>query len=267
MAEDQRPLVSIIIPTYNGEQYVADTLRSVLGQTHDNIQIIVIDDASSDNTLQVLKSFSDTRITLHENQQNQGLAKNLNAMAELNKGEFCIFLGQDDILQPEHVEKVLGAFVEPDIVLVHCNAKYIDENGGDLETFARDNALQIYKNQDPLRSLSFENYIQSCGMMFRRDAFLQSGGWDEDYHLFGEWLWYVKMAQQGRFGFCSSVLPSYRKHAGSTIQALKRDKAMALFLYHTRCRFYALGFARLYIKDSFRFYACFLLSVFKLFKT
>ncbi|MEG3860895.1 glycosyltransferase [Microcoleus sp. herbarium12] len=116
-----QPLVSICIPTYNGEAFIEETIKSAIAQTYPNIELIVSDDGSTDRTIAIAQSFlsqttADFRIILH---RNYGLSQNWNFCIEQAKGEYIKFLFQDDLLAPECIEKMVAvAQQNPDIGMV-----------------------------------------------------------------------------------------------------------------------------------------------------
>src|SRR2546423_8587516 len=95
-AVKEMPLVSVCIPTFNGARWIKESLNSALAQSYRPLEIIIIDDASTDETVKVLRSFKDDRIRLFVNEQRLGLACNWNRCVELARGEFIKFLFQDD---------------------------------------------------------------------------------------------------------------------------------------------------------------------------
>ncbi|MDR3133120.1 MAG: glycosyltransferase [Prevotellaceae bacterium] len=126
------PLVSICIPSYNAEKFVGDTIRSVLAQTCPNLEIIVCDDCSKDNTLQIVKSFADPRISVYVNEQNLGSSGNYNRALSYAKGKYVKLLCADDLITPDCIEKQVRAFEEnesKDIVMVTAGKRVINENG------------------------------------------------------------------------------------------------------------------------------------------
>jgi glycosyltransferase involved in cell wall biosynthesis len=104
------PLVSICIPTYNGARWLKETLLSALAQTYEPLEIMVVDDASTDHTLEVVGSFSDSRIHVEVNECNLGLVRNWNRCVKLSKGSLVKFVFQDDLLYPTCVEKMVHLF-------------------------------------------------------------------------------------------------------------------------------------------------------------
>ncbi|MDP2860268.1 MAG: glycosyltransferase [bacterium] len=107
---------SILIPVYNGEEVIGETLKSILSQDFSDFEILVCDDASTDKTLEVVKSFTDKRIKLFPNRQNLGYPRNLERCRKLATGEIIFLMGQDDILAKGSLKKTVEAFsLSPDI--------------------------------------------------------------------------------------------------------------------------------------------------------
>jgi glycosyltransferase involved in cell wall biosynthesis len=98
------PTVSVCIPLYNSEEHIGETIRSVLDQSFEDIEIIVVDDASTDRSIEVVRSFSDARIAVHENSTNIGAGQNFNRSLSLARGEFVKLLCNDDVLFPSCLE-------------------------------------------------------------------------------------------------------------------------------------------------------------------
>ncbi len=105
----QPVLVSVVIPAYNCEIYIAQAIRSVLAQTEQNFEIVIVDDASSDKTVEIIRSFSDQRISLYLNEQNRGVSHTRNEAFRMARGEWIALLDADDWYAPERIEKMLGA--------------------------------------------------------------------------------------------------------------------------------------------------------------
>ena len=102
-----KPLVSVIIPCYNAEKYVEEAIRSIMTQTYSNLEIIVTDDCSSDNTLMILETLAaeDSRIKVIKNEKNLKIVKSLNNMIEVAQGKYIARMDADDISLPERIEK------------------------------------------------------------------------------------------------------------------------------------------------------------------
>jgi glycosyltransferase involved in cell wall biosynthesis len=120
------PVVSVIIPTFNGEEYIADCMQSILHQTFRDIEIIVIDDGSADATGEIIKSFFDDRIVYQRLEKNKGTAAATNAGHDLAAGKYIAHIDQDDIALPDRLERQVS-FLE--------KFSDVDVLGGWMETF------------------------------------------------------------------------------------------------------------------------------------
>ena len=124
------PRVSIGIPSYNHEKYISDTITSILNQTFQNFEIIITDDGSSDNTVEVIKNFSDPRIKLFVFEENQGACKAINNCIINSKGEYFAIISSDDVWEHNKLEKQIKFLDEnPQIPVVFTKVKIIDEDG------------------------------------------------------------------------------------------------------------------------------------------
>ncbi|HCA58980.1 MAG TPA: hypothetical protein DEP46_13490, partial [Blastocatellia bacterium] len=126
-----KPLVSAIIPNYNYARYVGEAVESALGQTYPNIEVIVVDDGSTDNSLEVLEQYRD-RIKIIA-QKNSGVCVARNRGVAESEGEYIAFLDADDVWLPEKIEKQVEKFASgKDLGLVHVGVIDIDASGDEL---------------------------------------------------------------------------------------------------------------------------------------
>ncbi|HWY12168.1 MAG TPA: glycosyltransferase family 2 protein [Bacteroidia bacterium] len=126
------PLISICIPSYNNADYITETISSVLNQTYQNFEIIIVDDCSKDNTVELIKSIADPRIKLVVNDTNLGMHGNWNKALSLGKGEYLKLLCGDDLIYPRCLELQLKEFEKKenqDVVMVACRRKVIRSDG------------------------------------------------------------------------------------------------------------------------------------------
>ena len=164
------PLVSIIMPTYNQEQYIIDALNSVIKQKYLNWECIIIDDGSTDNTSNVVKKFikKDNRFK-YVKQKNLGPAAARNNGVLQSKGEFILPLDSDDIISKEYVHDAIAVFMErPKTKLVYCEAEFFGEISGKwgLEKYSYNKIL-------------FENMI-FCSAMYRRSDYNKTKGYNSN---------------------------------------------------------------------------------------
>lgn len=242
------PLVSIAIATYNSEKYLAKTIQSCLDQTYiANMEIVVSDDNSSDSTIDIVKSFmvSPNPVRLIQHDRNRGFSKNISGAIKAGKGNFVIVLGHDDMLPPQHVERMLKWFTGDSIGLVHCAATQIDSEGNETPFPARKIETKIRQTKTPMKSLYVSNFIQSCGLMFRRSAFEAIGGWDESFVHGGEWDSYIRYAQKYNFAFATDTCGLYRVHATNITKKLDTEYQIEYQKYVQRCRDKAFALANL----------------------
>ncbi|MCK4735414.1 MAG: glycosyltransferase [Methanophagales archaeon] len=128
--QNKKPLVNVCIPTYNAEKTVVSTLQSILNQTYQNLEIIVVDNASTDNTLALLQKFDDTRIQIYKNSKNIGAEKNWGRCIELASGEYIAIFHADDLYKRDMIKKQVQAFQDnPAIGAVFTTYNHINDRG------------------------------------------------------------------------------------------------------------------------------------------
>lgn len=127
-----QPLVSVCIPCYNASNFIAETIQSVLNQTYNNIEIIICDDQSTDNTVEVIKCFKNSHIYFYQNEKNLGCSSNYNQALSYATGKYTKLLCADDLISSDCIEKQVNVFEEEskkNISLVTANKYIIDEKG------------------------------------------------------------------------------------------------------------------------------------------
>ena len=139
------PLVSICLPVYNGEEFVADTIRSVLDQSFEELELVISDNGSTDNTENICREASslDRRVRYYRCTVNHGLAWNFNNTFQMANGRFSMWIGHDDLLDSSYVSRCIDELDgDSGAVLAYANEKHIDERSniiGHLEN--RDDAI------------------------------------------------------------------------------------------------------------------------------
>lgn len=180
------PLVSICIPAYNSGKYICATLESILKQTYSNLEIIITDDHSVDNTCAIVEAFKDPRIKLFRNEANLGVPGNWNRSIELANGDFIKIMGADDILAVDCIEKQVSILCNPvydQISLVTSYKNVIDKNGKLL--FCRKTFNEIIisgKSAIKLSLIDGTNLIgEPVAGLFRKSDFDRIGGYKSDF--------------------------------------------------------------------------------------
>lgn len=204
--------VSIIISTYNrADTFLPRAIESALNQTYDNIEIIVVDDCSTDNTKAVVKSYKGVRyVRLPEHFGKDTKPKNVGI--QKSKGSFIAYLDDDCEFYPEHIERLMDAMVPnssaPD--LVYCDMELVQE-GVVGEGIALDFDPQI---------LMYKNYIDTSMVLHRKEAIRKVGGWDEKLPRFVDWNLWVRMAKAGvTFKRIPEILTKYNVHENNSAKA------------------------------------------------
>ncbi|HGK4842167.1 TPA: glycosyltransferase [Kluyvera georgiana] len=244
--------VAIVISTFNSGCYLKETIDSCKRQSYKNLEIIIIDDHSSDGTVDYLRTVDGVKVFFNE--KNNGISKNLNFAVNQTDANYIIFLGHDDVLPSTHVEVMLKEIKQdPEIAFVHCNAIKIDSDGNILG-FARNSGQQIERSKKPLYYLAIDNFIQSCGLLFDREKFVAMGGWDEKYKLYGEWLSYVKFSSKWKIKFCCKTHGYYRVHANSTMKKINDEQKKQIRKYKRFCRDLSYSYLNKCDKDLYLFF-------------
>lgn len=184
------PLVSIIIPCYNGGAYVSDAIRSALGQTYSPIEVIVVDDGSTDDSLDVVRSFGDRVKCVPMPHRGGGAARN--AGLEASRGALIQFLDADDLLEPDKLRRQADVLVETGAGMVFCDMTRVTFVGeADVDRFA-----PPYKGEDPVVFV-LENPIPTILALHRRENLLGVGGWRTDLPCAQEFDLHLRLACAG----------------------------------------------------------------------
>ena len=149
---ENHPLVSVIMPCYNMASYISDSIKSVITQTYPHWELLIVDDASSDETVNIIEKHaqSDTRIRFAIKKQNSGIADTRNQCIQMAQGHFLAFLDADDIWHPEKLEKQLGFMMEKNVGFTYSTYDWIDEDGNTLNKFI-----------NTIGNLDYETYLRN----------------------------------------------------------------------------------------------------------
>ena len=200
------PLVSIVTPAYNQAEYLAETIESVLAQDYPNIEYIVLDDGSSDNTLDVLKRY-DGRLR-YESHANMGQARTLNRGWGMSSGSLIGYLSSDDRLRPHAVSRMVQALSQNAVAVAYCDFELIDAKGRAFRTVRTENFDR--------ERLTIDLVCQpGPGALFRRDIFDRAGGWAENLHQTPDFEFWLRASRFGPFVRVPELLAEYRIHENS----------------------------------------------------
>ena len=214
----ENPLVSVICLCYNHERFVREAVESVLKQSYKNIQIIVADDASTDNSVQEIKTLKGEypSIELLLLPTNLGNCKAFNQALKLAKGEFIIDFATDDVMMPTRIERQIGFFERLDstVGVIYTDATYINESGEFIRNhfeylFEKRLIINIPKG-DVYRDVLTTYFIPGPTMLIRKEVFAALNGYDEtlSYEDFDFW---VRSSRIYRYAYLDEHLTSIRK--------------------------------------------------------
>ena len=222
--ERGQPLVSIALCTYNGAAYLSAQLHTLVNQTYSNLEIIVVDDCSTDNTVAILEQYAArySNIKIHRNIQNLGYVKNYEKAIRLCEGDLIAPADQDDIWELDKIALMVNGMGE-NILLYHDSA-FIDEQGTSLEKKVSD-VRRFYSGNDS-RVFLFENCVSGHAMLFKRSLLDHFEGFN-NVIIHDWWLTYLAL-NNGQIGFLEQALVQYRQHrkASTNILRMERDTAV-----------------------------------------
>jgi hypothetical protein len=202
------PTVSVLLPVWNGERYLADAIDSVLAQTFADFELIVVDDGSNDGSGALIRRYRDRRIQRIENEKNLGVTRSLNLATARARGRYLARMDADDRCAPERFERQV-AFLDahPRVALVASRARRIDAHGsplGVLDTPVDGEWLR--------RRLRLGNCIVHGSVMLRADAVRALGGYDEAMERAEDYDLWLRLAQLHAVAALPDLLYDWRDH-------------------------------------------------------
>lgn len=220
------PLVSVVIPVYNGENYLREAIESVCAQSYRSIEIIVVDDGSTDQTWEIIQSYKDKVCGIHK--ENGGVASALNAGIRHARGELVAWLSHDDIFLPDKLARQVRFLAEyPAFGVCYTDFEIIDASGTHLATVQ----APWFPAKDLPRSFLKDMHINGSTVMVRQWCFEKAGGFDERLAHTQDLEMWLRMAEITELGHLGEVLLKSRSHAdqGSLNFAYQIEEEHALF--------------------------------------
>ncbi len=211
------PLISVVVAAYNAASFIDRTLQSVLAQTYQNFEVLIVDDGSSDHTPQIVETYlkKDSRFRLLQ-QRNAGVAAARNRGIQLAKGAFIAPLDADDIWFPEYLAALLDAMTSPKVGMAYAWSVFIDEN----DRLMKPCQSQLWQGRDWL-PLVYRNLPgnASC-VLIRKECLTTIGGYDPTHRRQGaqgceDWDLYLRLAEQFEVRVVPQLLVGYRQVQGS----------------------------------------------------
>ncbi|MDN2452930.1 glycosyltransferase family 2 protein [Lactobacillus sp. UCMA15818] len=227
-------MISVAMTTYNGEKYLRDQIQSILSQTYPVDEIIICDDGSKDNTINIINEFKDNQIKLVVNNQNLGYVKNFEQAIASTRGDYVFLADQDDIWVPEKVEKMLTVMKDKKCSLLCSNFELIDSKNRSIENKEEYNIPSFVekKHRYSLSVVSFNrlllgNVVQGCTYCFDqkvREKYLAVN----NQEVFHDWQLMLIAAYIGEVLFYDQSLIQYRLHEKNTIGFSEKQEKIKL---------------------------------------
>jgi glycosyltransferase involved in cell wall biosynthesis len=203
------PLVSVLLPVYNGEKYLSDTIKSILDQTYTNIELIIINDCSTDHSEEIILSFKDKRINYFKNEINLKLIKTLNKGVLLSKGKYIVRIDSDDIAVVDRIQK--------QVQFMECNSEYIVA-GSYVQLIKNDvlstDVINYHQFNDDIKfSLIFNCPFIHPSVIIRTSVFQELKiTFNENFVHAEDYALWIELASLGKFYNIPEVLTYYRIH-------------------------------------------------------
>lgn len=211
--------VTVVIPTYNFERYIAETITSVLAQSLEDIEVLVRDNVSTDSTREIVAGFSDPRLRYHCNERNLGLCPSVERAFAEAKGQYVVIVGADDILERNFLERAVNRLsAEPQLSMLHGAATWIDENGTPFggtndrwksTTPGNEATVDMFRYGFCLTTMVIPTPTAQGLMPFKREWGVMADAW-----------FFLKLSLLGDIGYLHEPLVRYRVHQKSLSEDL-----------------------------------------------
>lgn len=233
------PKVSVIIPVYNCENFIEETVRSVLAQTYQDFEIIVVDDGSKDRTGEIIRNIKDSRV-VYIRQENAGVSKARNNGIQSSKGEYIALLDHDDLWLPEKLEKQIPLLENnPELGMVYSDCYIINLKGNIIGKSFRDHPPHRGKI---IPDLFLDGFIPCLTAIIRRNILDKVGLFEPQFSIAEEYDLFRRIAEISEVDFVDLPLAIYRVHETSfsrnTVRVYEeeRDATLRFLEYHPELR-------------------------------
>lgn len=214
---DRGPTVSVVMPVYNGTKYLHLAIESVLAQTHEAFEFVVCDDASTDESVAIIRKYQDSRIRLFRNKINRGLFPTLNFCIKQARCEAIKIWTQDDIMKPHCLQAMLGYYREnPNVGMIYSNISAMDEAGKVHSEKMEDRTPNLISPELASRIMFYHGSIAGniSNTMLFKSVLEKVGGFREEMKVSGDFEMWVRLCEKWSFGRIDEPLIFLRSHAG-----------------------------------------------------
>lgn len=209
------PLVSIVLPVYNGEKYLKESIESILNQSYKNLELIIVNDCSTDLSEQIINEYlkKDNRIIYIKNDVNSKLPRSLNNGFEKASGKYFTWTSDDNIFYIDAIENMVNYLeINIDKQMVYCDYNIINENGNFVETIIVEEPEHII----------YKNTVGAC-FLYSGDIAKKIGGYAVDRFLVEDYEYWLRINLNGNIGVLHKCLYDYRSHSNSLSESKKQE--------------------------------------------
>ena len=229
---DNIPLVSVCIPSYNSGLYIERTISSILNQTFEDLELIICDDCSTDDTVEKIRKFDDPRIRLYINEENLGIGPNWNRCLELCRGQYIKLICADDIIVPELIAREVKILNNhSNVVAVESDTAFIDSVGRPKGSYKRYPDGPIVSGRKIARNGIFvKDYFGApLANTFRKSVLKEIKGFDTDYKYILDYDFFLRMAFHGDIYIIHEPLNYFRlRQSSNTDKVLSSESNVYL---------------------------------------
>jgi glycosyltransferase involved in cell wall biosynthesis len=225
-----QPQITVALPVYNGEQYIAIAIKSVLAQTFSDFELLILDNCSTDNTLDIIRTFSDPRIRLIVNPKNLGMIENWNLAVSLATGKYIKILSHDDLLAPSCLAEQINGFLRyQNIGIVTCKKRIINESGVVvMPGFGLFGFTRIINGRRAIKKSmrAGRNIIGEPSVVLLDAKLLRASGDFEQPQFTPDIKMWFKMLKGSNILFLNKSLASYRISSSSTSSSVASTQGL-----------------------------------------
>ena len=228
------PLVSVCLPSYNYAPFLRQCIDSIQEQTCSDFELIIIDDASTDESLQIIQTYRDSRLRFERHPNRLGSVVTWNHCLELGQGEYVSFLCADDFFLPDKLQRQIDVFQQDASTgLVHTDGYWVTESGEQERAFSQvfpadlqDHLAEDHTTPAPMelrRLAGGYNYIHLSNAMFHRRWAIEVGGFSTHFPYAADWDLWLRLAERHTVGYLARTLATYRHHSRNLTRAMQRS--------------------------------------------
>lgn len=210
-------LISIVLPIYNGEKYMRESIDSIIMQSYQNWELIIVNDCSIDNTAEIANEYvkKDKRIKYYKNEKNMRLPKTLNKGFSLSKGDYLTWTSDDNLFKQGAFEKMVAALKNNNADFVYASYETIDENGNYID-YVQTNKMGKYE-------IIGHNVVGAC-FMYTRKVYDVIGDYEDKFLLVEDYDYWLRIFSKFNITYIKEILYSYRLHDGALTSTERTEK-------------------------------------------